>query len=146
LNDTTKNWAVNQWQGRLVRITDGTGRGQARTVASNTATRLTLSAGETWTTVPDDTSTYVINEFSPSGASALPGMQLDVLAGTLETLTSTGGQPFAVLSYGFDDFDSYGHMGGTLVNSVGPAIRVESPAEGSILPAGQTVLVTGRAT
>jgi RHS repeat-associated protein len=144
LNDTIKNWAPDQWQHQVVKITAGTGAGQVRTIASNTATQLTVTTD--WTTVPDNTSEYVISEIAPIGATGYSGVQLWVPAGTLQFLTTTNGQPFGVMSYGFSDFDSYGHVGGTLLQSVGPAITIESPPEGSEFPSNQTVLVTGRAT
>ncbi len=37
-------WTVNQWSNSQVRITAGTGAGQVKTIASNTATALTVSA------------------------------------------------------------------------------------------------------
>lgn len=49
LQDTTKAWVVNAYAGATVVITSGTGVGQTRTVLSNTATALTVSA---WTTTP----------------------------------------------------------------------------------------------
>jgi len=57
LVNTSKSWTTNQWSNYQVRITGGTGLGQIRSIASNTATTLTVS---TWTTTPDATSTYVI--------------------------------------------------------------------------------------
>jgi hypothetical protein len=50
LQDTTKAWTVNQYAGATVVITSGTGSSQTRTVLSNTATALTVSAA--WTTTP----------------------------------------------------------------------------------------------
>lgn len=47
LTDTSKSWITNQWTGATVTQTSGTGAGQSRTVLSNTATVLTLSAA--WT-------------------------------------------------------------------------------------------------
>lgn len=58
LNNTAKAWTVNQWTNYQVRITAGTGKGQIRTIASNTATALTVSA--VWTVTPDATSIYAI--------------------------------------------------------------------------------------
>jgi hypothetical protein len=58
LANTAKAWAVNQWAVSQVRILSGTGAGQVRTVASNTATVLTLSTA--WTITPDATSVYSI--------------------------------------------------------------------------------------
>ncbi len=56
LTNTAKGWATNQWANSQLRITAGTGAGQIRTVASNTATTLTVSSA--WSTVPDATSQY----------------------------------------------------------------------------------------
>ena len=58
LTNSARNWTVNQWTNAQVRISAGTGAGQIRTVASNTATALTVSAA--WTTTPDATSQYSI--------------------------------------------------------------------------------------
>ena len=61
LGDTTKNWTVNQWAGKKVVITSGTGQRQELLIASNTATVLTFGAG----TAPDTTSTYTILSVTP---------------------------------------------------------------------------------
>ena len=58
LTDTAQTWTTNQYSGFRVRLTGGTGSGQYRSIASNTATALTISPS--WTTNPDATSTYVI--------------------------------------------------------------------------------------
>jgi hypothetical protein len=50
------------YSGFVVRIVEGTGRGQERTIASNTETTLNLSTQ--WSTVPDSTSQFVIAESS----------------------------------------------------------------------------------
>ena len=56
LTNGGKNWASNQWTNSQLRLTAGSGAGQIRTVASNTATTLTLSSA--WSTAPDATSQY----------------------------------------------------------------------------------------
>jgi IgGFc binding protein/Putative Ig domain/PKD domain len=84
--------------------------------------------------------------FAAIGTTGYVGVQVSVAAGTLQQLTSTTSRAFGVISHGSTGWDSYGHAGGTLAASVGPAIAIESPADGSTFPAGQTVLVTGRAT
>ena len=58
LTDSTKSWPTNRWANHDVRILHGTGRGQTRTIASNTATVLTTQSP--WDTTPDSTSVFVI--------------------------------------------------------------------------------------
>lgn len=59
LNNVSKAWAVNSWTNYQVRISAGTGAGQVRVIASNTATALTV--GVAWTITPDATSEYIID-------------------------------------------------------------------------------------
>ena len=59
LTNSGKNWTVNSWNNSQIRIVSGTGAGQIRTIASNTATVITTSAA--WTTQPDATSVYEIS-------------------------------------------------------------------------------------
>jgi len=56
LTNSGKAWAVNQWTNAQVRISAGTGAGQIRTIASNTATAVTPTAN--FTVAPDATSQY----------------------------------------------------------------------------------------
>ena len=58
LTQTGKTWATNQWANSQVRIVSGTGAGQIRTISSNTADTLTVSAA--WATSPDATSVYQV--------------------------------------------------------------------------------------
>ena len=64
--------AVNQYQSAIARITDGTGYGQERPIAANTATTLTVSTK--WDIVPDATSKFVVAEsswrFGSTGSSS----------------------------------------------------------------------------
>lgn len=67
LTDTAKAWPVNAYGASDVVITSGTGAGQRRRIASNTATALTLAAATTgnprtgpFATTPDATSVYRI--------------------------------------------------------------------------------------
>lgn len=60
LTDASKAWTVNAYANKVVKITGGTGSGQVRTIASNTATVLTVDTA--WATNPDATSTYEIVE------------------------------------------------------------------------------------
>jgi len=75
LTDTTKNWTVNQWAGKRIMITSGTGLRQESAVTSNTATVLTFSS---ITTAPDATSTYTILSLAPRST----GTQLNWAFGT----------------------------------------------------------------
>jgi hypothetical protein len=56
LTDINKNWKVNQWAGKRVLITGGTGVTQELTITSNTSNTLTFPSA----TAPDNTSTYTI--------------------------------------------------------------------------------------
>jgi hypothetical protein len=58
LNDTTKSWATNEFAGKVIITTAGTGPAQYRYVASNTGTEITVTA--TWDVTPDDTTDYII--------------------------------------------------------------------------------------
>jgi hypothetical protein len=67
LTDTNQSWTANIYAGHDVVITGGTGSGQRRRIASNTATVLTLASATTgnsrtgnFTTAPDSTSVYKI--------------------------------------------------------------------------------------
>lgn len=59
LTNSAETWTVDQWANHVVRITSGTGSGQTRIIASNTATVLTVVAA--WTVNPDATSVYTIS-------------------------------------------------------------------------------------
>jgi len=75
LTDSTQSWTVNGFTGYNVTITSGTGAGQVRTIASNTATVLTVSAN--WGTNPDSTSKYTIY-FRDTTAFFIKGYQADI--------------------------------------------------------------------
>lgn len=57
LVNSGKAWLTNQWANYQIRITAGTGKGQIRSITSNTGTTLTVP---TWTVTPDATSVYSI--------------------------------------------------------------------------------------
>lgn len=65
LNDTTKAWKVNQWAGKRVRITSGTGVSNETLITSNTATQLTAASGMG---SPTTDSTYTIIGVPARGA------------------------------------------------------------------------------
>jgi len=58
LTDTSRDWETDMWKGDLVAIIGGTGKGQVRSITSNTSDTLTVATS--WTTIPDSTSKYVI--------------------------------------------------------------------------------------
>lgn len=92
----TSIWKVNHYTGKTVTITAGTGAGQSRTVASNTANQLTTSTA--WTTVPDATSVFNIGvgglvqwHYMPaSGGGLVPGAFGDCWMSILPTMSPTG--------------------------------------------------------
>ncbi len=62
LNDTSKTWTVNMHAGKTLITILGTGPGQIKKIASNTATALTLDTGYTFNPSIDNTTQYVICE------------------------------------------------------------------------------------
>lgn len=71
------DWTTNMWAGAWVRIVRGAGKGQARQIASNTGTVLTVSTA--WKVNPTTTSEYVIyftdifQELTSTGLGAVKG-------------------------------------------------------------------------
>jgi Putative phage tail protein len=62
VGNSTLNMVVNLYNGATVRITAGTGAGQEATIASNTASTLTVMTP--WSVQPDTTSSFLIAESS----------------------------------------------------------------------------------
>jgi hypothetical protein len=97
LTNSAKTWTVNQWTNSQVRIVSGTGAGQIRTIASNTATALTTSAA--WTTAPDATSVYSIEGNDDfiyyMGSAAVTLFRYSISAGTWTTLSPTAARAAA---------------------------------------------------
>ena len=58
ITDTSKAWTANKWIGGFIEITAGSGIGQVRQVAGNTSNIITVS--RPWTTVPDNSSQYML--------------------------------------------------------------------------------------
>lgn len=89
LVNSAKTWTVNRWTSYQVRITGGTGAGQFRTIASNTAT--TLTVGTAWTVTPDATSVYTIEGNDDflyfMGNAAVTLYRYSISANTWTTLT-----------------------------------------------------------
>ncbi len=58
VGNSTLNMLANEYTGATVRIANGTGAGQERTIALNSATTITTTTN--WGIVPDATSTFVV--------------------------------------------------------------------------------------
>jgi hypothetical protein len=71
LGNESLHMKENQYRGMTTRITRGTGAGQERSIAANTATTLTVSAA--WAVTPDATSSFVVAE---------PGWQFGAMSKT----------------------------------------------------------------
>jgi hypothetical protein len=97
LTQSTKNWTTNQWTNYQIRITGGTGAGQIRIIASNTATVITVGAA--WTTQPDVTSTYSIEGNDDFiyylGNNAVTLYRYSISANTWSTLSPTAARAAA---------------------------------------------------
>lgn len=78
LTDTGEAWTTNIFTNGYITIQTGTGKGQIRQIASNTADEITITSP--WTTQPDSTSTYTI-----SGVAMLSG------GGTVGSVISLAG-------------------------------------------------------
>jgi hypothetical protein len=89
LTNSAKSWTTNQWANYQIRISAGTGAGQIRTVASNTATVITVSSA--WTTTPDATSQYSLegnDDFIYAlGNNAVTMYRYSISANTWSTLS-----------------------------------------------------------
>lgn len=108
LTRSTSNWIVNAYAFNDVVITGGTGVGQRRRIASNTATALTLAAATTgnartgpFTTAPDATSTFKIVPssdflyYQPGATNAII-YRIDVAQTTGAAWTTLAGAPAAI--------------------------------------------------
>lgn len=78
--------------GMIVRITDGSGAGQERSITTNDA--VTITVASPWTDVPDRSSTFVITEpswhFAAVGAVSPMQFQVPYRAGTVVQITGRG--------------------------------------------------------
>jgi hypothetical protein len=114
ITDSTKAWAVDRWKNYAVRIMAGTGAGQVKPIASNTATALTIVG--TWTTNPDNTSVFVIQAdpnklyIQLAGVAGLPihnidsqtptfGRQQDFGIARSGSATVVGNRPVAITTF-----------------------------------------------
>lgn len=85
LNDTSKAWTAGQFRGAELQIVSGTGSGQFRGIGGNSTTQLLIA--DTWTTLPDATSTYRITD-APGWNGVHPGTRGAILsAGGIDAAT-----------------------------------------------------------
>jgi len=89
LTDSTKSWATNRWANYVVRILHGTGRGQTRIIASNTATVLTVQ--NAWDTNPDSTSVFAI-QANPETLYLVSGGNAAILMHNMDSQVATFGR------------------------------------------------------
>lgn len=108
LTNSAKSWTANQWTNYQIRIAAGTGIGQIRTIASNTAQVITVAAA--WTVQPDATSQYIIegndDYFYLLGNNAVTMYRYSRSANTWATMaptTARGGAPIAGMSANWVD-------------------------------------------
>lgn len=106
LTDTTRTWLVNGWANAQVRIISGTGIGQVRSIASNTATVLTVSAA--WTVNPDATSVYRIEGNDDYmylvGSNAVTMYRYNISTNTWAALSPTAARAGAMATGGMADW------------------------------------------
>lgn len=93
---TSKNWTVNQWAGKRIRVTSGASTGTEVAVTSNTATVLTFGT----ITSPDTTSAYAIIGIPPRNA----GIELIY---PYETTVDRGKYMWSVRGGGTNQIDIY---------------------------------------
>ncbi len=90
IGNTALGLLANEFAGGIVRILSGTGAGQERTIASHTATTLTLT--QSWTVTPSATSTFAIAEsgWKPAGITTTDEIRFLVANRPAETIEITG--------------------------------------------------------
>jgi len=97
LTNSGKAWGVNMWANSQIRITGGTGKGQIRPIASNTATVITITG--TWAINPDATSTYSVegnmDYFYLLGNNVVTMYRFTVSSNTWATLAPTAARAAA---------------------------------------------------
>ena len=104
LADTGQSWGANAHANKVVKITGGTGSGQTRLIASNTATVLTV--GTAWGTNPDATSVYEIREdlhvvFYDAGAT--PRLMIVTDETSDQVITNANPINIPTFKFGFND-------------------------------------------
>jgi hypothetical protein len=89
LTDSTKAWTTDRWKNYVVRILHGTGIGQTRIIASNTATVLTVQ--NAWTTTPSTDSVFAI-QGNPDALYLVSGGNAAILMHNMDSQVATFGR------------------------------------------------------
>lgn len=96
LTDSGKNWTTNQWAGFQLRITQGQGLGQVRTISSNTANTITVSPAFTTGVGAPTTAPYAsAYQIEPVSGTATNGKGTNALLEGGVTFADTGAAPAA---------------------------------------------------
>lgn len=82
------SFADSRLGGMTLQITGGTGVGQSRIITGYVDSTDTATV-DTWTTTPDNTSTYVVWPTAPASATSLPSVNATQFAG--QTITAAAG-------------------------------------------------------
>lgn len=107
--EASKTFLLNQWTNYQIRITSGTGLGQIRSIASNTAgASPVITVSTAWTTQPDSTSVYRIegndDYFYLLGNNAVTMYRFVVSTNTWTTLAPTAARAGAFAAGGTADW------------------------------------------
>jgi len=142
---------VNKYQGSVVRITLGTGAGQEDTIASNTATIVTIVTP--WLTEPDATSFFEIAESSwrPGATGSTSPITIDVperIGAGVEISARAANVSDEQAAYGLSPLTSWvlGQSGEIVADSGVPPAPVFglvlSPTQGGVLELGEIAFGT----
>ena len=112
ITDSTKNWTVNQWAGRRLRVTSGTGAGAEIAITSNTNNIITCTG--VFATAPDTTSTYQIYGVPAKGA----GIELMWIFGNVSAIDDKGKYLLCARGGASNVFDKYNISTGVWENTL----------------------------
>ncbi len=62
LATTGVTWTVDDWQGQAVQLLSGTGAGQVRQIANNSASAIDIDPDTPWGIIPDTTTTFCVRD------------------------------------------------------------------------------------
>jgi hypothetical protein len=116
------SFADSRLNGGIIAITGGTGVGQARLITGYNNTSKTVTV-DTWTTTPDNTSTYIIFYGAPASNTALPNVNTVQISGTPQTARDIGASVLLSAGTGTGQLDfTSGVVKANLVQSAGNAV------------------------